>query len=158
MIVAYSPFRRPDAPRRPKRLPRPPQDGPRRPQERPKKAQEGPKRAQDAPKTAQGGPNTAPREAQEGEHEQKIRAFRPKRPPGGPKRPQNDSQEASKLYPRSPREALIPREPNECPRNLRPPTQARWRMCRRQLDTIIDTESQDEEQKEKRVGRRKRKL
>ena len=52
IFFGFSPFRLPDAPRRPKRPPIPLQDGPRGPQEGPKTAQEGPKTAEDPPKTA----------------------------------------------------------------------------------------------------------
>ena len=58
-ILAFSPFRLSDAPRRPKRPPRSPQDGPRGLQEGPKTAQEGPKTAQEASKTAEDTSKTA---------------------------------------------------------------------------------------------------
>ena len=138
-FLAFSPFRRsktaPEAPkttpRRPKRLPRAPQDCPRGPQDGPRGAQDGPRKPKHGPKRGpRRGPRTEnpslplqeapmrPQEAPKRPQETPKGSKKPKRgPKKSPKRLQNDPQEASKLSPRSPREAP----------GLISKTQARWR-------------------------------
>ena len=96
-IWAFSPFRFPGAPRRPKR-----------PQNRPKTAQEAPK--------------TAPRQCPDGGPERTFRALSPERLPGGPKRLQ-EAPKRPQEAPRGPQEApgRPPRGPKSPPEGSRRP-------------------------------------
>ena len=65
------------------------------------------------------------------------------RPPRGPKKAQKRPQEAPKRLPKGLKTVSkklskgIPRDPNERPRSIRPPTQARYRLCRTQSDIHV---------------------